>query len=695
MYLSEKQEEKDMDQANPHEGAVSAPQSPRKHVGSPFSKSSSRLGRDSPSQNINNNNMQQTAGTCVKRFSPPSLGRSSFRTAPSSPARHQAASPQPRTSRNKIISTKNANEFSPRSVDSRGVDEDRSGGDRRSFEKPPRSSISDKSRKTKSRTSQQHRRTDSNESGTVGSEYSPYVEEDALSIASSLDIGPLLLKLASAMHLSGENPLKALECASRAAKFLERASGGSPSLELVMSLHILAAIHCRLGQWEEAIPVLQRAISVPFHADNIDHALAAFAGNMQLGDVLAMLGQQGSALASYHKAYDIQKRALGELDPQVGETCSYLAEAHLQALQFEEAAEFCEQALVIHGEHRQPGSVEEAMDRRLMALILSGNGDYEKALEHLVLANVALMANSRDADVAAVDSSIGDMYVALGRYDEAVFSYQKALSLFKSTYGEGHTKVAAVYVSLAEQYMKTGKHREAKSQSESALRIYGRQNAGHSQEDLATGLTEIASVYESMNEREQALMFLQRALDILEGLPGHQSAVAGIEGQMGVLYYVLGRYEEAFMAFKNSVSKLRAAGERRSALLGILLNQMGLACLGLNEIWHSADLFEEAKSIFEEIWGTQHADTLVVSSNLAGVYDALGRSGEAIDLLENILEVKEERLGTVHPEVEEERHRLMQLLKEAGRDRVRKTNTLEELLLLNTLDMHRDPLILK
>lgn len=684
-----------MDQGNWPEGAMSAPQSPRRKLtGLLSSKSSSKSGRGAPSQNNNSTVNQQTSATSVKKFSPPSLGRASFRTAPSSPARQQiAGSPHTKTTKNKIISARNAIEFSPRSVDSKEYDDDRLSGDRRSFEKPPRSSSLEKGKKSKSLTPQQHRKSNSNESGTVGSDYLPCVEEDVSSNASSFDqLGPLFLKLASAMHLSGENPHKALECASRAAKFLERAPWGRPNLELVMSLHILAAIHCRLGQWEAAVPVLQRAVGVPFNAKNVDHALAAFAGNMQLGDALVMLGQQGSALTAYHRAYDIQTMIVGDMDPQVGETCIYLAEAHLQALQFEEAAEFCNHALVIHREHRKPGSLEEATDRRLMALILGGKGEYESALEHLVLANVTLTASQKDADVAAVDSSIGDLYVALGRYDEAVLSYQKGLNLLKSTHGEGHIKVASVYVSLAEQYLKTGKHREAKANCENALRIYGRQNAGHSEVDLATGLTEIASVYESMHEREQAIMFLQRALDILEGLPGHHSAVAGIEGQMGVLYYLLERDEEAFMAFKNAVSKLKSAGEGRSLVLGTLLNQMGLACVGLNEIWHSADLFEEAKSIFEEILGAHHADTLAISSNLAGSYDALGRSGEAIELLENILEVKEERLGTVHPEVEDERHRLMQLLREAGRNRVRKTNTLEELLLLNTINMHRDPL---
>ena len=67
------------------------------------------------------------------------------------------------------------------------------------------------------------------------------------------------------------------------------------------------------------------------------------------------------------------------------------------------------------------------------------------------------------------------------------------------------------------------------------------------------------------------------------------------------------------------------------------------------------------------------------------------RLDEAIHLLESILDVKEEKLGTVHPEVDNERCRLLQHLKEVGRDRVRKTNTLEELLLLTNKNIHRKP----
>ena len=55
-------------------------------------------------------------------------------------------------------------------------------------------------------------------------------------------------------------------------------------------------------------------------------------------------------------------------------------------------------------------------------------------------------------------------------------------------------------MSLAELYMKMGKLRESKSYCENALRIFGRRQAGDPPDDIATVLTEVAGLFESMGE---------------------------------------------------------------------------------------------------------------------------------------------------------------------------------------------------
>ncbi|XXG66857.1 hypothetical protein AAC387_Pa06g0341 [Persea americana] len=509
-------------------------------------------------------------------------------------------------------------------------------------------------------------------------EKQPKIDETALE---NPDLGPFLLKMARDTIASGESANKALDFAIRASKSFERCAGeGEPSLELAMSLHVVAAIYCSLGRLEEAVPELERAIGVPDVARGADHALAAFSGYMQLGDTHSMLGQLDRSIGCYEAGLKIQMEALGETDPRVAETCRYLAEANVQAMRFNEAENLCQKTLDIHREHSPPASLEEATDRRLMALICEAKGEYEMALEHLVLASMAMIANGQENEVATVDVSIGDIYLSLGRFDEAVFSYQKALTVFKSTKGDNHPSVALVFIRLADLYFKTGKLRESKSYCESALRIYAKPVPATTSEEIASGLTEISAIYEAMNEPDEALRLLQKAMKLLEDAPGQRNTVAGIEAQMGVMFYMVGKFGEARTSFENAIGKLRASGERQSAFFGIVLNQMGLACVQLYKIDEAVLLFEEAREILEQEYGSCHPDTLGVYGNLAATYDATGRVEDAIEILEQVLRVREEQLGTANPDVDDEKRRLAELLKEVGRARNRKAKSLENLL---------------
>lgn len=53
---------------------------------------------------------------------------------------------------------------------------------------------------------------------------------------------------------------------------------------------------------------------------------------------------------------------------------------------------------------------------------------------------------------------------------------------------------------------------------------------------------------------------------------------------------------------------------------------------------------------------------------------------DAIQILEYVVSVREEKLGTANPDVDDEKRRLGELLKEAGRVRSRKATSLENLL---------------
>ncbi|KAE8661290.1 putative RNA exonuclease [Hibiscus syriacus] len=307
-----------------------------------------------------------------------------------------------------------------------------------------------------------------------------------------------------------------------------------PSMELVMSLHVLAALYCCLGQSNEVVPVLDRSIEIPVIEDGQTHALAKFAGCMQLDDTYAMLVQIENSILCYTAGRMV-----------------------LQA----------------------PASFEEAADRRLMGLISDAKEDYGSALEHYVLASLAMAANGCELDLASIYCSIGDAYLSLA----------------------------------------------------------------------------------------QALKLLKKALSIFSEAPRKQTTIACIEAQMGVMYYMMGSYADSYNTFKSAISKFRVSGEKKSALFGIALNQMGLACIQQYSINEAAGLFEEARSILEKEYGPYHPETLGVYSNMAGTYDAM-----AIEILDYVVDMREEKV--------DEKRRLSELLKEAGKVRSRKSRALVTLL---------------
>lgn len=56
------------------------------------------------------------------------------------------------------------------------------------------------------------------------------------------------------------------------------------------------------------------------------------------------------------------------------------------------------------------------------------------------------------------------------------------------------------------------------------------------------------------------------------------------------------------------------------------------------------------------------------------------RLDDAIEILDYVVGMREEKLGTANPDVDDERRRLSELLKEAGRARNRKSRSLVTLL---------------
>ncbi|KAL8124395.1 protein KINESIN LIGHT CHAIN-RELATED 2-like isoform X2 [Apium graveolens] len=493
-------------------------------------------------------------------------------------------------------------------------------------------------------------------------------------------LGPYLLKKTRDLVSLGKISEKVLALALRAKQAFETCADEKPNLDFVMCLHVVAALYCSLEKYNEAIPLLERSVEIPIMDEGENHALAKFSGCMQLGDTYAMLGQVENAIVWYRAGLEIQMRVLGDNDPRFGETCRYVSEAYVQILQFNEAEKLCQRALGIYKGKGSLASLEEAANRRLMGLICEAKGDYETALEHYVLAGMYMAEKGQEADVASINRNVGDALLNLARYDDAIFAYQKALTMFKPAKGENHPTVASIFVRLANLYNKMGKYSESRSYCKNALRIYMNPVPNSSLEEIFSGLIEVSAIYESLNDLDQSLNLLYKASKLYDGNACNQSTLAVIEAQMGALHYMKENHSDSYKFLKKAIGKFRSAGEKKSALFATTLNQMGLVCLHMDVLDEAANIFEEARSILEAEYGPHHPDTLGVCRNLAGTYDAMGRRSDAIEILELIVAKREEKLGIATSDVEDEKMMLSELLKEEAMARNKKFRSLDTLL---------------
>ncbi|TYH43202.1 hypothetical protein ES332_D11G111800v1 [Gossypium tomentosum] len=277
-----------------------------------------------------------------------------------------------------------------------------------------------------------------------------------------------------------------------------RCSG--PGLELAMSLHVLAAIYSSLGRFEEAVPVLERSIEVPLLGNGSDHALAKFSGCMQLEDTYSMMGQLDRSINSYESGLRIQIEALGDSDPR---TCRYLAEAHVQVVQFDEA----------ESPARRPSKSTKSTVHQ------------DPLKKQLITCLWLLCVKQRET----MNLPLSTLSV-LAYLMRQSLPIRRHLTVFKSTKGKSDPSLASVFIRLADLYNKTGKLRESKFYSENAFRIYFKQVPGTTPEEIA-----------------KALKLLEMAMKLLEDTHGNISTIARIEAQMetiGVYSYLAATYDD-------------------------------------------------------------------------------------------------------------------------------------------------------
>jgi tetratricopeptide (TPR) repeat protein len=232
--------------------------------------------------------------------------------------------------------------------------------------------------------------------------------------------------------------------------------------DLVEALFKLADAYREEGGYVPATPYVERALAVTEAAHGSDDINVA-ATLDKLGTLYLSQGDTARARAAYARARPILLKRLGRKNPGFGIFLLHVGRLQVATGQIKDAQETAHQAVSAFGEELSHAAQEMVEVNRMLGLLLLGVGKYKEAEQQLVygltVRSEALSFVDKDEALlymAPAQASLGELYVVMGRNDEAQQLLLAALAAYEKKYGGDHPLIEDVLVALTGLYENKG-----------------------------------------------------------------------------------------------------------------------------------------------------------------------------------------------------------------------------------------------
>ena len=338
----------------------------------------------------------------------------------------------------------------------------------------------------------------------------------------------------------------------------------------------------------EALPTAQKALGI------LENELGEV--HPELAKVLYTLAlthryqnKFSEAEKEYGRILAIQETAYGKEHPSVGKTLYEMASVFISQRRYVEAERLLNQALPIFEKKYGSDHLSIAQVLSRLAFSYQAGGKMPKAT--LVLLKVEAMQNRlvhlRGAGVTRKKTVQEGTRPGSGTRDKGPVTVEEAKSL----------------MDRPPKLYRAGKYVEAVHLAKNILEIYEK-NMGTGHPLVATGLTNLAFLYENWGTLKVATLYYRRALNIRKKTLGpDHPLVAQSLNNLGMLYRAQGRFKEAGPLFRQSLSILEKKKEPDHTIIVMVLNNLAGLAEKQNEMKKAAALKKRAKVIQSRLTG--------------------------------------------------------------------------------------------
>lgn len=263
--------------------------------------------------------------------------------------------------------------------------------------------------------------------------------------------------------------------------------------------------------------------------------------------------------------------------------------------------------------------------------------NHEAALRHyhLSLKVGQIVYENNHPEIIESLNNIGDSNLNLGKYNNALIYYTKALKLIQHS----PLELAMSFNRIGITYEKLGDYPESLKYLTKAkdLRI---EVLGERHADVAFSLSNISFTQHKMGDHYLAFKNQEKAFELLiEILGPFNLYTSAIFNNIGIFYEELGRYDEALKCQLNALKIREKLFEEKHLYTAASLNNVGNVYRSINKNHEALEYQLKALDIRKELLGMNHPDVATSLNNIGLTFKKIGDHQKALKYLEQALEV--------------------------------------------------------
>ncbi|MGN6646891.1 MAG: CHAT domain-containing protein [Cytophaga sp.] len=226
----------------------------------------------------------------------------------------------------------------------------------------------------------------------------------------------------------------------------------------------IAALHKRLGDYNEAETILLNLLNMQENSSNTNCALKAVTLN-DLGVIYKRLGQYDRSINYLSESLQLKQSCLNPEDPSITISLNNLAGVYMKQKDYTRADSLYTTSIKIKTKLYGPDHPSTLLAWNNLAELYRQQNNYAEALTILqeVLARKAATSGTHTLSYAASLHTIANVYFASGKYAECINYCHKSIAIKEQLIGKHAANTMHSYVLLAKANHISGKNKHAKS----------------------------------------------------------------------------------------------------------------------------------------------------------------------------------------------------------------------------------------